>query len=66
MNGEHYQETLWVLIKAYFQQPLFDQNQLPTFNPLTFRRHYRIQYLEHCWQLDYEIERRRLQLEDHW
>jgi len=66
MDGRKYKSNFWIIAEAYFKQPVFDQNTPISFNPLKFSKDYRIGLLERCWQLDYEIETCRLQLENYW
>ena len=66
MNGRKYKSNFRIMAEAYLKQPVFDQKVLVSFNPLKFRKGYRIKLLERCWQIDYEIEAFRLCLESHW
>lgn len=66
MNDRNYKGNFQLMAEAYFNQPVFDQKVSVSFNPLKFRRLYRMSLLEHCWQLDYEMEMCRLQLENCW
>ncbi|WP_197064769.1 hypothetical protein [Leptolyngbya sp. KIOST-1] len=44
----------WQIAAAYLNQPLFVQEKPVCFNPFKFRRDYKVQALERCWQLDYK------------
>ncbi|NER79822.1 MAG: hypothetical protein F6K42_09620 [Leptolyngbya sp. SIO1D8] len=66
MSGKTDKNTFWRIAEAYLKQPLFDKKQAIQLNPFNFRRRYRLTLLEHCWQLDYEIETYRSQLEIYW
>lgn len=56
----------WEMAEAYLNQPLFGKEKPARFDPFKFRREYRIQGLERCWQLNYEAEIFRLRLEARW
>jgi hypothetical protein len=56
----------WRIAAAYLSQPLFVKGQPVCFNPFKFRRDYKIQALEHCWEIDYKTEIFRLRLEAFW
>ena len=50
------QSVFWRLATAYFKQPIFDPEKPICLNPFTFRRNEQIQFLERCYQLNYEAE----------
>lgn len=66
MKEMKYKSNFRVMAEAYLKQPVFARKAPVSFNPFKFRKDYRIKLLEHCWQLDYEIETCRLQLENCW
>lgn len=66
MNDRNHKGHFFEIAEAYLKQRFFDENQPIQFNPLKFRRGWRVGLLERCWKLDYEIEACRLNLETHW
>ena len=66
MHGRKWESSFWRMVEAYLKQTVFDQKTPMRLNPLKFRDNYRIKLLERCWQLDYETETCRLQLENCW
>lgn len=66
MKEKRYKSNFQNIIEAYCKQPIFDPKVSVSLNPFKFRKDYRTRLLERCWQLDYEIEIGRLQLENCW
>jgi len=66
MKERKYKSNFRIIAEAYFKQSVFDRKAPISFNPLEFRKGYRMRLLERCWQLDYEIEKCRLRLENGW
>lgn len=50
------QPGLCKLATAYLKQPLFNPDTPLCLNPFAFIKHERMQFLERCYQLDYEAE----------
>lgn len=66
MDNKLNRHSFWKIFRAYCGQVLFDKQKPVFFNPFIFRRNYLIKLLEYCWQLDYEVETCRFQLESYW
>lgn len=66
MTNKKIKHDFWHITKAYLNQPLFVKEKPICFNPFQFRRDYFIQFLERCWQIDYQTEIFRLRLETGW
>jgi len=58
--------VFWSLVAAYFKQPVFNPQKPTCLNPFTFIKDERMQFLERCYQLDYEAEIFRVRLELYW
>jgi hypothetical protein len=54
MNERKPESNRWCIAAAYLSQPLFVEGKPVCFNPFKFRRDYKVQVLERCWQLEYK------------
>jgi hypothetical protein len=66
MNSLGEIRLFWAALWCYLNQPLFEQNTRVFLNPLKFDYPYKIQHLERCWVLDYDLEKLRNRLEKSW
>ncbi|MEA5449117.1 hypothetical protein VB780_11100 [Leptolyngbya sp. CCNP1308] len=66
MNDKKPWSNRWRIAADYLNQPLFVKGKSVCFNPFKFKRDCTVQALERCWQIDYQTEIFRLQLEACW
>lgn len=57
MTNTYKTSYFWLVLWHYLNQPLFNKNKRLILNPFKFDQAEKVQFLEHCWKLNYSTKK---------